>query len=244
MLSLHIEDAVAHLVIDRPARHNAFDWAMWAQVPGLVTQASADRHVRVLVVLSATPGIFSAGADLAEMAAHREDEVWLQGLHDAIGAAQQALVTAPMPTLAFIDGDCIGGGMAVALACDQRLATTRARFGVTPARLGLVYPVHDTALLHDLVGPGQAARLLFSGALIDLPEALRIGLVEAQAEDWQDTAHAIAGNAAYSLRALKQILQQVRSGARHNDAASRTQFVNAFAQDDFARRLERFFARS
>ena len=76
------------------------------------------------------------------------------------------------PTIAVIDGDCIGGGCGIALACDMRIAGPAARFGITPAKLGLVYPLHDTKLLVDAVGPSQAKRILFTGQILPADEAL------------------------------------------------------------------------
>ena len=243
MLELQIDGPVARLVINRPAQRNAMSRAMWEQVPALVAAAASDPDVRLLCVLSATQGMFCAGADIGEMAAHLGDEAWLAAQQAAIEAAQHSLVTAPMPTLAFVNGDCIGGGMALALACDIRIGGPAARLGITPALLGLVYPLHDTALLLGLIGPGQAARLLFSGSLIDRAEALRIGLIDEERGDWQEMAATIAGNASFSLTAIKTMLRRARAGLREDDAQSRALFAQAFKEPEFAERAARFLTR-
>ena len=155
-LRLESEGTVARLLIDRAAKRNAFDQAMWAALPGLVAEAVASPAARVMVLQAADEGAFCAGADIAELMANKDDAAWRAANHAAIGKAQSMLARAAKPTIAFIDGDCVGGGCGLAMACDIRVATPRARFGITPAKLGLVYPLHDTKLLVDLVGPGQA----------------------------------------------------------------------------------------
>lgn len=155
-LRLESEGTVARLLIDRAAKRNAFDQAMWAALPGLVAEAVASPAARVMVLQAADEGAFCAGADIAELMANKDDAAWRAANHAAIGKAQSMLARAAKPTIAFIDGDCVGGGCGLAMACDIRVATPRARFGITPAKLGLVYPLHDTKLLVDLVGPGRA----------------------------------------------------------------------------------------
>ena len=117
--------------------------------------------MRLLILTNAHPGQFCAGADIAEFAASATDPDWRRRNNAGIRGTQLALARAPKPTLALVDGDSVGGGCGIALACDLRFASPRARFGVTPAKLGLTYPLHDTRLLVDLVGParGEAAAL-------------------------------------------------------------------------------------
>jgi enoyl-CoA hydratase/carnithine racemase len=183
-LRLEKHGPAAHLLIDRAAKRNAFDMAMWQAVPELLASAAEDPELRLLVLRAAEPGAFCAGADIAELLANKDDSVWRAVSQSAINRAQFELTRFPLPTIAVVDGDCVGGGCGLALACDLRVATPRARFGITPAKLGLVYPLHDVKLLTDLVGPGQARRMLFTGSLIEAEEALRIGLVEAVADDF------------------------------------------------------------
>ena len=175
---LEREGAVAHLLIDRPGKCNAMTLEMWQAIPALVEQAVGDRDVRALVIRAAASGPFCAGADLGEILDRKDDPAWLAESQAAINRTQRAVARASLPTLAFVEGDCIGGGCGLAVACDLRVATPAARFAVTPAKLGLVYPLHDVKLLVDLIGPGQAKRLIYTGTIIDAPDAERIGLVE------------------------------------------------------------------
>jgi enoyl-CoA hydratase/carnithine racemase len=145
--------------------------------------------------------------------------------------------------VAFIDGDCVGGGCGLALACDIRIASPRARLGITPAKLGLVYPLHDTKLLVDLVGPGQAARLMFTGALLDAEEALRIGLVEQIGSSTDELVTAILTNSGHSHREIKRFIRRVRDGQVAEDSETLRIFADAFAGRDFHEGAAAFLAK-
>lgn len=243
MLTLQREGAVARLLINRPERANAMNLAMWQAVPTLLAEAEADAAVRVVEFGSATPGLFCAGADIAEMAAAREDLALRAAVQAAINAAGDALAACALPVVAFVDGDAIGGGCALALACDVRVASARARFGITPARLGLAYPLRDTARLVQLVGPGQARRLLLTGQLLGAEEALRIGLAEEIAPSAHAVLATIAANSAFSCAAARTTVSRILDGQRQEDAASLALFASAFDGEDFAQRAARFLAK-
>lgn len=236
-LRLEIAGGIARLMIDRPAKRNAMDQAMWEAVPGLVAAAMADTSVRLLIVGSAHPGPFCAGADIGEFAKGSSDPAWRARNQAAIRGTQIAIARAAKPTLAVIDGDAVGGGCGIALACDVRIASMRARMGITPAKLGLVYPLHDTKLLVDLVGPAQAKRLLFTGMLVDAAEALRIGLVQVVAEDLDAEVAAYCGAllamSPASQCATKAIIRRIAEGAHDDDATSAAGFDAAFTGSDF-----------
>ena len=224
---------IATILIDRPDKRNAFNQAMWDALPGLIDGAMADPAVRVLVLASAADGVFCAGADIGELLANKDDAAWRAANQAAINRAQHVLARAPKPTIAFIDGDCVGGGCGLALACDIRIATPRARMGITPAKLGLVYPLHDTKLLVDLVGPGQAKRMLFTGALLGADEALRIGLVDLLGDSAADLAATIAAASPHSCGHTKAFVRRILDGQADDDAATLAVFAQAFTGDDF-----------
>ena len=246
MIRLEANGALAWLRLDRAAKRNAMTQAMWEAVPPLVAQA-LDGGARVLLLASAAPGIFCAGADIAEFGAMAGDPAWRRANRLAIRATQRALAGCPIPTIAVVDGDCVGGGCGMAMACDLRVAAPSARFGITPAKLGLVYPLHDVALLVGLVGPAQAKRILFTGALLDAAEAQRIGLVDQLAEAPEAAAgtlaHDIAANAPSSNRGNKALVARVLAGDIDDDAASAALFEAAFDGPDFAEGLAAFRAR-
>lgn len=232
-LRLDVAGPVARLQIDRPDKRNAFNQAMWDLLPELVGQAMADTSVRVLILESSTPGIFCAGADIGELMAKKDDARWRAANQAAINRAQHVLARAEKPVIAFVDGDCVGGGTGLALACDIRIATARSRFGITPANLGLVYPLHDTKLLVDLVGPGQAKRLLFSAGLVPAEEAQRIGLIEEIGDSADTLAAILASKSPHSLKGIKGFVRRILDGQADDDAETLAAFGEAFTLPDF-----------
>ncbi|MER8230739.1 enoyl-CoA hydratase/isomerase family protein [Streptomyces sp. NPDC101490] len=166
-----VTDGVATVVISHPAKRNAMTPDMWRAFPGVLERLAGDPSVRVLV-LTGEGDTFCAGADIAGL---REpgDEQRLLAVR-----AEEALAAFPRPTLAAVRGFCVGGGSQLAAACDLRFAEEGARFGITPAKLGIVYPASSTRRLAALVGPSTAKFLLFSGELIDGERALRTGFVD------------------------------------------------------------------
>jgi enoyl-CoA hydratase/carnithine racemase len=161
---------VATLTLSNPAKRNAMTPEMWRELPALLASLAADRSVRVLV-LTGQGDTFCAGADIGSL---RRDTA----PRELATAAEEALAAFPKPTLAAVRGHCVGGGCQLAVACDLRFAEQGAVFGVTPARLGLVYPATATERLVRLVGPSAAKYLLFSAELIDADRALRTGLAD------------------------------------------------------------------
>ncbi len=246
-IRLERRGAVAALLIDRASRRNALNLAMWETVPAVVTAAEADPAVRVIILRSAVPGIFSAGADIEELAGAASDPYWRRRNQAAIRAAQHALARADKPVIALIEGDCVGGGCGLAIACDLRVAAPGARLGITPARLGLVYSLDDTKLLVDLVGPSQAKRILFTGELLGAAEAQRIGLVDLVADDAAGVAGALAESIAaaspHSVRHAKRIVRRILDGQSADDADTLALFADAFDGADHREGVAAFLAK-
>ncbi|WP_354642628.1 enoyl-CoA hydratase/isomerase family protein [Kitasatospora camelliae] len=169
--------AVATLVLDRPHRRNALTLSMWQGLPGVLDRLAALPGIRALV-LTGAEGTFSAGADIAELAGVYGDPARADAYHADNVAAEEALAAFPHPTVAAVSGDCVGGGCQLAVACDLRFAAEGARFGITPAKLGVVYPAVPTVRLARLVGPSRAKYLLFSAELVDAAQAERFNLVD------------------------------------------------------------------
>ncbi|MEU7929968.1 enoyl-CoA hydratase/isomerase family protein [Micromonospora echinofusca] len=171
-LLVEVAGPVATVVIRNPARRNAMTTAMWRRLPALLDGLEADPAVRALV-LTGAGDTFCAGADLGDL-----DELLDAGDASIAVAAEERLAAFAKPTVAAVRGACVGGGCQLAVACDLRVAGDDARFGVPPARLGLVYPAPTTRRLARLVGPAAAKHLLFTAELIDAERALRVGLVD------------------------------------------------------------------
>ena len=196
---------VATIWLDRPAKRNAMTYAMWAALGEVCTTLGADHTVRV-VVLRGAGGHFCAGADIGELLVERP--AGAASFHHVNMIAEHALASLAKPTVAFVEGDCIGGGCALAIDCDLRLAVDGSRFGITPAKLGVVYPAASHERVGRLLGPAAAKLLLFTGRLVDTATALHIGLVnEVHAPD--RAADALA--ALCAELAQRSLLSQVAS---------------------------------
>jgi enoyl-CoA hydratase/carnithine racemase len=232
-LRLEKDAQVTRLLIDRADKRNAFTIEMWQRLPELLAQASADGDCRVLVVKSAQGGAFCAGADIAELLANKDDAAWRAENQKAINSAQYELTRFRLPTVAMIEGDCVGGGCGIALACDMRVAGSKARLGITPAKLGLVYPLHDVKLLVDLVGPGQARRMLYTGMLLGAEEAKAVGLVEELADSEEALVAQLLAASPFSTQAIKRFVRNVLDGQVADDAESLRGFAAAFEGADF-----------
>jgi enoyl-CoA hydratase/carnithine racemase len=163
---------IATIVITNPEKRNAMTTSMWRALPGLLAGLDQDPAVH-LVILAGAGGTFCAGADIAEAAALAR-----AGDSSLAVKAEEALAAFGKPTIARIDGFCVGGGCQLAVACDLRVAADDSRFGVTPAKLGIVYPAAPTRRLATLIGPARAKLLLYTGDLIDAEAAARIGLAD------------------------------------------------------------------
>lgn len=206
-----VEDRIATLRIDRPEAKGALTAAMWAAIPGILDTLEQDPGVRVLV-LRGTGEAFSAGADIRELRARREGAESADSYQALNSAAEQALAAFPKPTIAFVQGPCVGGGCQLAVACDLRFADTNARFGITPAKLGIVYDAASTARLARIVGVPTAKYLLFTAELIGSEQAQRAGLVHdvflpQEAEQRVDEiARTIASRSQLTVRAAKDLL--------------------------------------
>jgi enoyl-CoA hydratase/carnithine racemase len=219
MFELAIDGSIARLRMARLSARNAITLEGWGLLADRAEEAArAGAHA---LILSGEGGAFCAGADLASFDDFRDDAGARTCFRQAIRTGLDRLRDLSIPTIALVEGGAYGAGVAVAIACDIRVAAPAARFATTPAKLGISYPQEDVHRLVSLVGPGQASRLLFSAAPIDGREAERIGLVELCAEDAvaeaERLAQAIAANALQSLHTLKRSVRLAALGTLQND---------------------------
>jgi enoyl-CoA hydratase/carnithine racemase len=216
-LAVSRDGHVAVLTIDRPEKRNAMTAAMWAALPQVLGPLAGDPGVRALVVTGSGDG-FCAGADISDLLGGADPDDPMADVRRHNLAAQAALRDFPKPTVAMVRGHCIGGGVEIAASCDLRFADPSAVFGVTPAKVGIVYPPSSTAALIDLVGPAMTKYLLFSGELIDASSALRAGLVDrvVPADELAGEVHrfadVLASRSALSQRATKEVVAALTAG--------------------------------
>ncbi|SNS34692.1 MULTISPECIES: enoyl-CoA hydratase-related protein [unclassified Azospirillum] len=229
---------IGRLILNQPEKRNALSQDMWQGVALRVAEAEADPAIKLLLVQGAG-GCFAAGADISEFESAYATRQSTAAYASDIAAAMEGLAACIKPTLAMIQGACVGGGMGLALACDLRFAADDAKLGITPAKLGLVYPLGDTKRLVQAVGPAHAKDLLFTGRLLDAAGALAIGLVNrvvpaASLEPAVlDYAAQISANSQWSIRAIKKMVARVLAGQQLDDGESLDAFLDAVESADF-----------
>jgi enoyl-CoA hydratase/carnithine racemase len=231
MFDLAIDGGIARLRLDRPEARNAIPLGGWAQLGEQVAEVEA-AGARVLV-LAGSREAFCAGADLSDFPGLVDDADAVAGFRSAMREALGRLRDAPFVTIALVEGPCFGAGVALAMACDLRVAGEGARFAITPAKLGISYPQEDVARLVALVGPGQASRLLLTAQSIGASEGAAIGLVEVgplpdPEEAAQAIAEAVLANSAASVWTLKRAIRLAEAGVA-SDRAQDESFDALFA---------------
>jgi enoyl-CoA hydratase/carnithine racemase len=233
MFDLTIEGEVARIALARPEARNAIPLAGWDALAGKVREADGAR----LLVLAGTPEAFCAGADLGDFPAMNEDLRAAAAFREAMRRGIEAVAALPLPTIALIEGPCYGAGVALALACDLRLAGPAARFAITPAKMGISYLQEDVFRLVSLVGSAEAAKLLYTGSAIDAAEALRIGLANGTAEELGGLVAAMLACDRASIATLKRGIGLAAAG-RSSDAVQDETFDALVASPALAARLE------
>lgn len=238
MADIEIEFAppLARIRLNRPERRNAMNKAMWLRLVDVAAEIEARADVRVVLVEGAG-GNFCAGADIFEF-----DEMFTTpgAAKDYLGAIEKglsALTSLDRPTMALLEGNSIGGGLAIGMGCDLRFCADDVHLAVPPAKLGLLYGPVETRRLVELIGLSRAKDLLFSGRRIDASEALAIGLIDrriapaslrAEAESY---ANELATLSQTSIRGAKKMAAAIVRGG--DDDFLRARIEEAVAGPDF-----------
>ena len=233
---LHIEGAVASLTFDRPEARNAMTWAMYEALQAHCERLRTDTDVRVVRFRGAGGQAFVAGTDIAQFQSFAGGE---DGVHyeRRIDACMTLLESLPTPTVAVVEGWAIGGGLAIATACDFRIATPGTRFGVPIARtLGNCLSMANVARLVAAFGRPRVARLLLLAELIGADEALACGylLQVAEASGLDAASDALcaklAALAPVTQRVSKQALNRLQA---HDLPAAEDLIRQAYGSEDF-----------
>lgn len=248
-LVLEKRDWLATILFDRAAKRNAFSLAMWCGLPEILTCIEADESIRVVIVRGAG-GNFCAGADIGEFPEIYADKSSADSANAMIREAQRRLRALARPTIALVEGACVGGGCGLALACDLRFASVDARFGIPPSRLGLIYSFQDTMQLVEKVGVASAKDMLFSARLLDADEALRVRLIDRLSSpktleaETLAYATALANLSQGSIRAAKAMVNAAADQIGDNLAGRFADLVaSAFDSPDFGEGRDAFLAR-
>src|SRR5512134_1815190 len=217
------DGAIGWIVFNNPERRNATSYEMWQSLPIVLDAYASDPEVRVIVFRGAGEKAFSAGADISQFKEKRSGAEAVREYNAVADAANQALRECAKPTIAMIRGYCIGGGAAIAVGCDLRIATDDARFGVPAARLGLGYRFEGVKRLASVVGPACTAEIFFTARQFTAQEALQMGLVKrvvpaGELESFvQDYARTMAQNAPLTLLAVKRSLIELQKDPVERD---------------------------
>lgn len=238
----------AFLTFNRPHARNALTWAMYDALVAACDRVDADGALRVFVIRSAGDA-FAAGTDISQFTAFRTGDDGIE-YERRLDAVIDRLERVAIPTIAQVHGVAAGGGCAIALACDLRVCTPAAKFGVPIARtLGNCLSAANYARLVDLVGPARTKDILFTGRLLDAAEAGALGLVTRIAEpDAIDTAvrelaERIAANAPLTLRVTKEAIRRIAAHRRIDPSLADDLVSTCYASADFREGVEAFLAK-
>ena len=237
-----------NITINRPARRNAMSQQMWRELGAAAALASRDTSVRVVVIRGAGDA-FSAGADISEFESIYATPPSARAANAGIAAALAAVDSLTVPAIAVVRGPCMGGGVALAAACDLQLADPSASFGVDPGSLGLAYRFRDCQRLAARIGIGRLKQLLMGGKHIDAATALSWGLVsevvppDALDEAVDALAARVARRSATALRAIKATLNAIDRGCGAETAELRAMFDACFVSDEFRAATTEFLDR-
>lgn len=241
------EGAVAWVTFNRPEARNAMTFAMYDGLVRIMAEVEADPNIRVLVLTGAGDKAFVAGTDINQFKSFKtpQDALNYESRIDTVIGRLEALAR---PTIAMVRGYAVGGGAALALACDLRVCTPDARFGVPIARtLGNCLSMNNYARLVDLVGPARAKDLLFTARLVSADEALQMGLAnqlvepEVLRDRVRELAEQIAGHAPLTIQVSKEAIRRVllhRRPEKSDDLVLR-----AYLSDDFREGIDAFLAK-
>ncbi len=234
------DGGIGWMIFNSPAKLNAVSLDMWRAVPEIIADYAADDEIRVVVVTGAGGKAFVSGADISEFAEKRDSEEAIAEYAAAGTRAHAALAGIEKPTIAMIRGYCIGGGMAVALDCDLRIASEGSRFAVPAAKLGLGYAFDGIARLSDLVGPAVAKEIFYTARQFSGEEAFAMGLInrlvpanvlDSYIEDYAST---IAANAPLTIAAVKKAeAEYVKPEGERDLGAVQAAVDTCFASADY-----------
>ena len=243
-------NGIGWVTFNNPARHNALSLEMWQGMGDIFEHFEANSEVRVAVMSGAGGKAFVSGADISEFDQKRASAAQRAEYGKIAGRGSRSMARFSKPLIAMIDGYCIGGGLATALAADIRFATPDSTFGIPAARLGLGYEYDGLAKLCELVGPAHARDIMLSARYFATAEARSMGLVnfcvepEEIAAEVTSYATRIAGNAPLTTAAAKAAVNTWERGGRADEVEQVKALVDAcFDSNDYKEGRKAFAAK-
>ena len=233
-------DGVGVVTFNQPEKHNAMSVEMWLGLAEILDDFRADPSVRTVIMTGAGNRAFVSGADISQFEQQRSNADAQRAYDEQTSIGRRTLNSFPKPTIASIRGYCLGGGLALAMQADLRIADTSGQFGIPAARLGIAYGFDGLHRLVSLVGPAHARMIMYTANRIDATEAHRIGLVNqvVAVDDLRrvvfELAHQIARNAPLSVAASKIGIDQVLRDPADRDLETLARAsTTCFDSDDY-----------
>lgn len=217
------DDGVGLITFNQPEKRNAMSMEMWTGLGEILDEFGADSGVSVVVLTGAGDKAFVSGADISQFEKNRNSAESQAEYDRATSAGRDKFHAFQKPIIARIRGYCMGGGLAIAMAADLRIASAGSQFGIPAARLSIAYAPESVKRLIDLVGPAHARMILYTAKRIDAAEAERIGLInrmtteEALDDVVLDIARTIADNAPLSVAASKLTINEMLKDESQRD---------------------------
>jgi len=240
-LIAEVEGPIGWMIFNNPARRNAVSVEMWRAIPVILDAFESDPAVRVIALRGAGDKAFVSGLDISQFEEEFASSQAATGLEELSARANRRIQASPKPTIAMINGFCIGAGVQIAANCDIRIAADTATFAITAARLGLGYPVPSVKRLVEMLGPSYVKEIFFTARQFSAAEAERMGLVNrvtpaAELEAHvRDTCAAIAGNAPLTIRAVKETVARLEAVPAEVELAACERLMQAcFDSADYA----------
>jgi enoyl-CoA hydratase/carnithine racemase len=234
------EGGVGYVIFNNPERHNAVSLEMWEAASEYLDDFANDKAVRVVVFCGAGGKAFVSGADISKFESERSSKEAIDRYNIAVDKANTAIYEFSKPTIAMIQGYCIGGGVGLALCCDMRICSDNSKFGVPAAKLGLGYGFKGIKKLVDVVGPSFAKEIFYTARQFTAAEAKDMGLVNrvvpaAELETYvKNYAETISANAPLTVDAVKYIVGQVLTDESTRDLKKCADLVaQCFASKDY-----------
>lgn len=231
---------IGWIVFNNPARRNAVSVEMWEALAEIVDDYAKDDAIRVIVARGAGGKAFVSGADISEFEQKRSTPESTEAYRRISERGGEALRLVGKPTIAMIEGFCVGGGVSLALSCDLRIAGESSRFSVPAARLGLGYELPGVRKLVQTVGPAFAKEIFYTARQFNASEALQMGLINRMVADDQlescvaDYARMIAANAPLTVASIKTIVGEALKDESERDEALCDRVVDrCFNSEDY-----------
>ena len=208
-INSYIENRVGYIVLDNPSKLNAISFSMWEKIGTTLEEYKKNKDIRCVVMTGNGEKAFSAGADISEFNDNRSLEEAVLLYDNVSKTTLNILQNFPKPTIAIINGYCIGGGLATALSCDVRIASEKSTFAIPAAKLGLAYDYLGIKKLRDLIGPSRAKYIFFTARQFSSTEAIQMGIIEQifKEKDFKEgvmqVLNTIIGNAPLTIASAK-----------------------------------------